>query len=44
MAFDSFNVFLVGFAVLLLVVAIYRANGHASLPKPKPKGPLGFRP
>lgn len=43
MAFDTFNVFLIGLAVLLIAVAIYRADAHfKSLPPPK--NSLGFSP
>ena len=41
MTFDTFNAFLVGAALLLLFVALYRAD-HYAASLPPPKNPLGF--
>jgi hypothetical protein len=41
MSFDTLNVCLMGLAVLLLVLAVYRAQAFkASIPPPKPR--VGF--
>lgn len=41
MAFDTLNVALIGLAVLLLVIAVYRYRGSIP-PPPAPKNPIGF--
>jgi hypothetical protein len=44
MFFDTANAARIGFALLLLALALFRAHGHKAAALPRPKHPLGFSP